>query len=93
MSEKDQNLESRLYKLTAKIEVNPEDAGLYFERAEIYAQQNQLAKAINDYDLVLDLDPENKQASTKKEMIQTILRYNNTDIYASPNTDMDPWLE
>ena len=66
---------------------------ILFNRAEMSYQRNELAKALNDYEQILRQDPENKMAATKIEMIKTILRYNNTDIYANPNTDMDPWLE
>lgn len=82
-----------LKELDKLISEKPNNDRLYLLRAEIYVQQNELAKALNDYDKVLEFDPENKQAATKKEIIKTILRFNNTDIYANPNTDMDPWLE
>lgn len=84
---------SSLKKLEQRIAENPKDWNLYADRAKVYFQQNDLARALNDYEKVLSLDPEHKTAPVKIEMIRTILRYNNTDIYASPNTDMDPWLE
>lgn len=84
---------SSLNKLNQRIVENPKDGKLYFSRADVYFQRNELASALNDYKKVLSLEPGNRNAATKIELIQTILRYNNTDIYASPNTDMDPWLE
>ncbi len=71
----------------------PNDPALYFARAELFFQRNDLGKAINDYNQVLKFAPLNQEAKAKIEFIKTILRYQNTDIYANPNTDMDPWLE
>lgn len=79
-----------LQQLIAK---SPDNAELYFKRAELFFQMNDLGKAINDYRKTLEIEPEYKEAAVKIELITTILRYQNTDIYASPNTDMDPWLE
>lgn len=82
-----------LEKINKLIAQNPDDADLYFSRAEVFFSMNNLGKASNDYRKVLELFPKHKEASGKIEFIQTILRYQNTDIYANPNTDMDPWLE
>lgn len=71
----------------------PDDSELYFARAELFFQRNDLGKAINDYNQVLKIVPHNQEAKGKVEFIKTILKYQNTDIYANPNTDMDPWLE
>lgn len=85
--------EASLKELDELISVNPNKVQLYLLRADAYFQKNELAKAINDYEKVLQCEPENREAKARKEMIQTILKYNNTDIYASPNTNMDPWFE
>ncbi len=79
--------------LNKAIEVRPADETLYFMRAELFYKLNRYGEAINNYMKVLELNPEDKEAAGKIDIIKTILRYNNTDIYASPNTDMDPWLE
>ncbi len=79
--------------LTLYIAENPDNAELYYHRAEAHFQNNSPGKAINDYKKVLDLDPGNQKAAAKVEFIRTILRFQNTDIYANPNTNMDPWLE
>lgn len=82
-----------LEELNQLITEKPDDAGLYFARAELFFSKNDLGKASNDYRKVLELDPGNKEATGKIEFIKTILRYQNTDIYANPNTNLDPWLE
>lgn len=87
------NLNHSIDQISQLIHENPDDAHLYFRRAEVYFRKNELGKAINDYESVLRLAPENQEAKGKVEMAKTILKYNNTDIYANPNTDMDPWLE
>lgn len=62
-------------------------------RAEINIKLQQPAKAINDYNLILGLDPKDSTAKFQVEHLKTILKFNNTDIYANPNTNLDPWLE
>lgn len=69
------------------------DADLVHLRANLYAKLQQPHKAINDYNLILSNNKSDKKAIVQLEMLTTILRYNNTDIYSSTNTNMDPWLE
>ncbi len=79
--------------LNKMIEAQPDDEGLYFVRAELFYKLNRYGEAMNDYRKVTELNPENKEAAGKIDLLKTILRYHNTDIYASTNTNMDPWLE
>ncbi len=71
----------------------PGQEDIYFARAELFYKLNRYGEAINDYRRVLEINPENREAEGKIDILKTILRFNNTDIYANPNTDMDPWLE
>ncbi len=79
--------------LDSALKEQPEEADFYFFRAELFYKLNRYGDAINDYNKVVELNPQNKEAAGKIDLIRTILRYHNTDIYANPNTDMDPWLE
>ena len=79
--------------LDEALKVRPDDEALLFMRAGFFYKLNRYGDALNDYMRVLEVNPHNKEASGKIDIIKTILRYHNTDIYASPNTDMDPWLE
>jgi tetratricopeptide (TPR) repeat protein len=79
--------------LDKEIKARPDDEDLFFWRAELFYKLNRYGQAMNDYMRVLELNPSHKEAAGKIDIIKTILRYHNTDIYASPNTDMDPWLE
>ncbi len=71
----------------------PGQEDIYFARAELFYKLNRYGEAINDYRRVLEINPENREAEGKIDILKTILRFHNTDIYANPNTDMDPWLE
>jgi len=71
----------------------PADIELLHARAQLFEKQQEWAKAINDYLKILSLDQTDKKAKTQSAMLKTILRYNNTDIYSSPNTHYDPWFE
>ncbi len=91
--EGEENILKAVKMLGEAIKAQPGDEALYFMRAEFFYKLNRYGAAINDYNKVVELNPENKEAVGKIDLIHTILRYNNTDIYASPNTNMDPWLE
>jgi len=91
--EGEENILKAVKKLNEAIKAQPEDEELYFMRAEFFYKLNRYGDAINDFNKVVEINPGNKEAAGKVDLIHTILRYNNTDIYANPNTDMDPWLE
>ena len=71
----------------------PTETELMHIRASLFEKQQQWANAINDYLKILSIDKNDQKAQTRLEMLKTILRYNNTDIYSSPNTHYDPWFE
>lgn len=65
---------------------------LLYNRAGLYTKLQNHSKAINDYIAVLELDANHKDAKVKLDMLKTIVKFVNTDIYASTNTNMDPWM-
>lgn len=67
--------------LSVQIEKDPRNAALYFRRGLLYQQSGVLHEAVNDYRRTLDLDPENKEASARIDLLQAIFEYRNTDIY------------
>jgi hypothetical protein len=71
----------------------PLNIELLHARASLFEKQQHWANAINDYLKILGIDQKDQKAQTRVEMLKTILRYNNTDIYSSPNTHYDPWFE
>lgn len=83
---------SELDKLNKLIDKKPE-IDLLYQRAKLLMSFGENAKAINDYYHILSIDKDEKLAKVKIEYLKTILRYTNTDIYANPNTNLDPWLE
>ncbi len=85
--------EDLLSEITELIAQLPGQEDIYFARAELFYKLNRYGEAINDYMRVLEINPENREAAGKIDILKTILRFHNTDIYANPNTDMDPWLE
>jgi len=88
-----QSLHSLIDKLSTLIAQSDESVNMLRLRAAIWVKLDEKGKAINDYRELLVLNPEDEEAATQIQFLQTILRYNNTDIYANPNTNMDPWLE
>lgn len=83
----------QIKEITNKIQKASNDINLLHTRAELYTKTQEHSNAINDYIAILKLSPANKEAKVKLDMLQTIVRYTNTDIYASTNTNMDPWME
>jgi thioredoxin-like negative regulator of GroEL len=62
-----------------------------FQLAEVYVKLNDFAKAVNCYIEILQLDQNNEQATVLKESVMMIISQSQLDIYASPNTHLDPW--
>jgi len=79
-----------LESLLGKNEKNKEILHL---RAQLYIKIEEPSKAINDYNEILTIDPEDQTSLFQVEHLKTILRFRNTDIYANPNTSHDPWLD
>lgn len=59
---------------------------------EMVAHQK-LSEAMAYLQDILNQDPGNIQAQALLDIYIYIVKYNNRDIYAATNLDMDPWLE
>ena len=92
VTEESQVLET-LKQVNKLISKHPADTELLHARAFLYEKLQKWSEAINDYLQILTIDKNDKEAQTRTEMLKTILRYNNIDIYSSPNTNYDPWFE
>jgi len=88
-----QSLHYLIEQLTTLIAQSDEVVDMFRLRAAIWVKLDEKGKAINDYRELLVLNPEDEEAAMQIQFLQTILPLNNTDIYANPNTNMDPWLE
>lgn len=62
-----------------------------YKQAEEYEKQQEYAKAINCLNKIPESFSEYKKVAAKKEQLQLILKFNNTDIYGNTNLFMDPW--
>lgn len=92
MGEKKEGIKEAIIELDALLSKSP-NVDLFYERAQLLTRLGENAKAVNDFSQILKLDPEQKYAKAQLEYLTTIIRYNNTDIYASTNTNLDPWLD
>ncbi|MEJ2594899.1 MAG: tetratricopeptide repeat protein [bacterium] len=88
-----QDLEPLLEEVNHQLKNRSDSTQLIHIRASIHTRMQQFGKAINDYRKILELDRDDKTAQQHIEQLQTILRYSANDIYANPNTNLDPWLE
>ena len=89
----EKDVQALLNKVDYMLQTHPAETELLHARARLHVMMQQYGKAINDYHAILEIDKKDKVAVTQIEQLKTILRYNNTDIYASPNTNFDPWME
>ncbi|MCB2196621.1 MAG: tetratricopeptide repeat protein [Bacteroidetes bacterium] len=82
-----------LEELTNYILNNKKDVELYILRGDIYYKKQEYGKALNDFNLVINLQPDNKIIKSRVEMIKDILKFQALDIYSSTNLNKDPWLD
>jgi len=82
----------QIEKLDKEIENTDNKLGVLYLRADLYTKLQKHSNAINDYIAILDIDGSYKDAAVKLDMLKTIVKFVNTDIYASTNTNMDPWM-
>lgn len=61
------------------------------KRADAYHKLDRLADAVNDYNSYLRINPDNEILKAKKDIVQTILKNSQLDIYGCTNTHLDPW--
>lgn len=90
---KNQEYTRAVEELTEQIANNKKNVDLYILRGDVYNIKQEYAKALNDYNKVLKLEPGNKIINSKVEMIKDILKFQALDIYASTNLNIDPWLD
>ncbi len=73
---------------------NTEDSiELLYQRADLYTKLQEHSNAINDYIAIIKINDSYKDVQVKLDMLQTIVKYVNIDIYASTNTNLDPWMQ
>ncbi len=71
--------------------LDDENASLLEMRADVYHKLDRLADAVNDLNRYLKLLPDDEKVTTKKELIQLILKNSQLDVYGCTNTHLDPW--
>ncbi|NOR76166.1 MAG: hypothetical protein GQ525_13540 [Draconibacterium sp.] len=63
----------------------------YFNHVSDKLKNQDLAGALNLLSKILELEPENKKATTEKLLLEEIIRFKNIDVFSSTNLFMDPW--
>jgi len=70
-----------------------EDKGDFSRVISKLIGEEKLGEAINYLQKIIETDNKNEEALVLMEQIKKILEYQNRDIFASTNLNMDPWLE
>ena len=92
MLEERKELQKKIDALCKEKDISVNSEKLHI-RAELYTRIQSQSKAINDYIAILKINPEDNIAKVKLDMLRTIVKFTNTDIYANPNTNLDPWMD
>lgn len=90
---REQQYTKAIDELTGLIDKHIDIINCLMLRGDVYYINQELSKALNDYNKVLKSCPEDKNIASKAEMIKDILKFQSLDIYSSINLNMDPWLE
>ena len=77
--------------LTKAYELESDDLEVLQMRAEAYHKLNEWAKALNDYNRYLRINPENEELKAHRDLVQIIIENSQLDIFACTNTHLDPW--
>ncbi|MFK5856960.1 MAG: hypothetical protein QM503_12585 [Bacteroidota bacterium] len=78
--------------ISADLKNSDDKLNLLYKRAGLFTKLEEHSKAINDYVAIIEIDSSYKDVKVKLDMLKTIVKFVNTDIYASTNTNMDPWM-
>ncbi len=90
---KEKDILEQIEKLNSELNSDKNNCRLLHLRAELFTKIQNKSKAINDYLTIIKIDPKDEIAMVKLDMLKTIVKYTNTDIYANPNTNLDPWMD
>lgn len=88
-----EQVKKKITAITEKLGQEPGNAGLLFERSQLWEQIGAVGNALNDLYEILKSDPGNLRAKNRISYLETILKYRNTDIFSDTNTHHDPWEE
>lgn len=77
--------------ISVQLQHNPSDTTLLKLRAQCFAKLNQLPYAINDYNDILKINPNDSEIIGAKMLAEHIVSTSSLDVYASTNTHLDPW--
>ncbi len=83
--------EQALELLNTAFEKDEQNTKVLEQRAEVFHKLNRLGDAINDLNRYLKIAPGDEEIKARKELLQTILKNSQLDIYACTNTHLDPW--
>ena len=77
--------------LTKAYELDQENLEVLEKRADAFHKLNRLADSVNDFNRYLRINPDNETLRARKDLVQTILKNSQLDIYGCTNTHLDPW--
>ena len=85
--------EKQLEQVKKQLKHHPDDVNLLYRQASLLQQLGRYGDALNILNRILELVPDHYEALHRRELIKSILKFTNIDIFSDTNTDHDPWLE
>ncbi|RLD63228.1 MAG: hypothetical protein DRJ01_04300 [Bacteroidetes bacterium] len=84
---------SSIKKTTQQISNSSNNIELYKKRAKLYMKIQDYSKAINDFNKILEINPNCTEARVSIEYLKTTIKFINIDVYANTNLSKDPWFD
>ncbi len=74
-------IEKEIELLTERVNSSDKNAEIHIERAKLYLRLEQFDKALNDFIIASEIQPESAEIKQHINMIKSIFNYRNIDIY------------
>ncbi len=74
------------------LDKNAQDIEVLFLKATINKKLGKSASAVNTFNQILEIEPDNKRAEVERDLVHIIMLQENSDKFESTNMYDDPWL-
>lgn len=74
------------------LEAHAEDLEYMYLKADLYKKLQKTSAAVNLYNHILEIDPEQKRAEVERDLVHMIMLQENKDFFECTNLFDDPWL-
>lgn len=76
----------------AHLESHADDLEYMYLKADLYKKLQKTSNAVNYYNHILEIYPEQKRAEVERDLVHMIMLQENKDFFECTNLFDDPWL-